>query len=283
MKLLARPIARIAICAGLTFHLAAITVANLPASTALGSKLYAPFAWYLTPTGLWQTWDMFTTIPHFLELGGSLVAIDEQGQMTRYGPLLPGFTPFVDSTRIQGSFMRLAFSNNLYPSYSKRYRAAVCKALVWGHIFAPSLKETTDPKAVSLGATRDFQFYGVATKKTYFTLVMATLLSACGGGTYSVTATFDDVGDLQKAGAVQVADVRVGNISSISLTPDFRAKVSMALNRSVHIPKNSEALVRTTSLLGEKFIELHPLGDPTQAPYLSSGDTVTHTLTWERC
>jgi hypothetical protein len=52
--------------------------------------------------------------------------------------------------------------------------AATCKALVGGHVFAPALRETTNPKAVSLGATRDFQFYGVATKKTYFTLVMAT-------------------------------------------------------------------------------------------------------------
>src|SRR5207248_4161754 len=93
-------------------------------------------------------------------------------------------------------------------------------------------------------------------------LVMATLLAACGSGTYKVTATFDDVGDLQKSGGVQVADVRVGKIASISLTPDFRAKVSMAINRSVHIPKDSEALIRTTSLLGEKFVELHPLGPP---------------------
>jgi hypothetical protein len=52
--------------------------------------------------------------------------------------------------------------------------AAVCKALVGGHVFAPAVKETPDAKAVSLGATRDLQFYGVATKKTYFTLVMAT-------------------------------------------------------------------------------------------------------------
>ena len=50
----------------------------------------------------------------------------------------------------------------------------VCKALVGGHVFAPAVKETADPKAVLLGATRDLQFYGVATKKTYFTLVMAT-------------------------------------------------------------------------------------------------------------
>jgi phospholipid/cholesterol/gamma-HCH transport system substrate-binding protein len=109
-------------------------------------------------------------------------------------------------------------------------------------------------------------------------VVMGTLLSACGGGTYSVTATFDDVGDLQKSGAVQVADVRVGRITGIKLTNDFRAKVSMAITSSVHVPENSEALVRTTSLLGEKFVELRPLGAPTQTPYLSNGDTVTRTL-----
>jgi phospholipid/cholesterol/gamma-HCH transport system substrate-binding protein len=92
-----------------------------------------------------------------------------------------------------------------------------------------------------------------------------------------VTATFDDVGDLQKSGAVQVADVRVGKISSISLTPDFRAKVNLSIDRSIHIPKNSKALIRTTSLLGEKFVEVRPLGAPTAAPYLSNGDTISRT------
>src|SRR5437763_5916875 len=104
-----------------------------------------------------------------------------------------------------------------------------------------------------------------------------TLLTACGQGSYTVTATFDDVGDLQKSGSVQVADVRVGKISSISLTPDFRAKVTMSVAKSAHVPKSSEALVRTTSLLGEKFIELRPLGPPPQAPYRADGDTVTRT------
>jgi hypothetical protein len=51
---------------------------------------------------------------------------------------------------------------------------AACKAIVGGKILAPAVKETPNPKAVSLGATRDFQFYGLATKKTYFTLVMTT-------------------------------------------------------------------------------------------------------------
>jgi hypothetical protein len=51
---------------------------------------------------------------------------------------------------------------------------ALCDSFVKGKITAPALRETPNPKAVRLGATRDYQFYGVATKKTYFTLIMVT-------------------------------------------------------------------------------------------------------------
>src|SRR3954452_20126683 len=105
-------------------------------------------------------------------------------------------------------------------------------------------------------------------------VVLATLLASCGRGGYTVTATFDDVGDLQKSGAVQVADVRVGTIKSIKLMPDFRAKVAMSVDGGVHVPKDSKALIRTTSLLGEKFVELRPMASPTQGPFLANGDIV---------
>jgi phospholipid/cholesterol/gamma-HCH transport system substrate-binding protein len=101
-------------------------------------------------------------------------------------------------------------------------------------------------------------------------------LSACGGGSTKLTVYFDDSGDLQSRGAVQVADVRVGTIGRITLTKDFRSKVEMSLNPGVHVPKNSQALLRTTSLLGEKFVELRPLGNPTQGPFLANGGTVTN-------
>ena len=91
--------------------------------------------------------------------------------------------------------------------------------------------------------------------------LLATSLSACSAGTMRITAIFDDTGDLQSRGSVQVADVRVGTISRISLTPDFKARVSMAISKGVRIPKASTALLRTTSLLGEKFIELR-VGKP---------------------
>jgi phospholipid/cholesterol/gamma-HCH transport system substrate-binding protein len=80
-------------------------------------------------------------------------------------------------------------------------------------------------------------------------------------GPVELTATFDDVGDLVPGHSVQVADVRVGSITGIELTADYKAKVTMRIKDGLHLPDNSEAVLRTTSLLGEKFIELRPARD----------------------
>lgn len=91
--------------------------------------MHAPFDWYVGTFGLWQSWDMFTTIPHFLDLEGALLAVDDDGKETPYGPLLPGLAPYPRAHRIQGTFMRMAFANDAYPEYSRRYLAAVCRAI----------------------------------------------------------------------------------------------------------------------------------------------------------
>src|SRR5947209_3184475 len=103
-------------------------------------------------------------------------------------------------------------------------------------------------------------------------LVAGSMLASCSSGSYHITAVFDDAGDLQSRGSVQVADVRVGSIGRIKLTKDFRATVTMSLNKGVRIPKDSTAYLRTTSLLGEKFVELRPDGDPGKGPFLRDGD-----------
>jgi phospholipid/cholesterol/gamma-HCH transport system substrate-binding protein len=87
-----------------------------------------------------------------------------------------------------------------------------------------------------------------------------------------VTATFDDVGDLVTQHSVQMADIRVGRVTSIDLTDDFRARVTMSLDGSVKIPKDSTPVVSKTSLLGEKYIELRPTGEAHEGPFLQDGD-----------
>lgn len=92
---------------------------------------------------------------------------------------------------------------------------------------------------------------------------LASLVAACSlpgsvTGSREITATFDDVGDLVVGHSVQVADVRIGSVTGIELTEDFRAEVTMSIKDDVFIPADSSAVLRTTSLLGEKFIELRP-------------------------
>lgn len=90
-------------------------------------------------------------------------------------------------------------------------------------------------------------------------------------GPVELTAVFDDVGDLVAGHSVQVADVRVGSITGIELTDDYRAKVTMRIKDGLDLPSNSEAVLRTTSLLGEKFIELRPQRDASGKPVAAKG------------
>lgn len=112
-------------------------------------------------------------------------------------------------------------------------------------------------------------------------LGLALLAGACAlpgnvTGSREVTALFDDVGDLVTGHSVQVADVRIGSVSDIELTDDYRARVTMTIKDDVFVPIESRALLRTTSLLGEKFIELRPIDedDPLAGTDLVDGDEI---------
>lgn len=108
-------------------------------------------------------------------------------------------------------------------------------------------------------------------------LVLVGGLSGCSDRAVTVRATFADTGDLQPRGSVQVADVRIGSISRIRLTKDFLSEVTMRLDPSVKVPRDSQPVLRTTSLLGERFVELRPRGpDPAAGPYLATGDDLGH-------
>jgi phospholipid/cholesterol/gamma-HCH transport system substrate-binding protein len=108
--------------------------------------------------------------------------------------------------------------------------------------------------------------------------VLAVLLAAAGctlpgqiEGPVSISAVFSDVGDLVSGHSVQVADVRVGSVTSIELTDDFEARVTMKIKDGLDLPADSQAILRTTSLLGEKFVELRPPEQPTTEEILVNG------------
>jgi phospholipid/cholesterol/gamma-HCH transport system substrate-binding protein len=73
---------------------------------------------------------------------------------------------------------------------------------------------------------------------------------------YAVTIELADVVDLVPQSLVKVDDVPVGAVSTIAVDPaTWNARVTVEVNGDVALPANATARVRTTSLLGEKFVE----------------------------
>lgn len=94
-----------------------------------------------------------------------------------------------------------------------------------------------------------------------------------GEGAYEVNIEFGDVLDLVPQSAVKVNEVTVGSVTSID-AEDFIAKVVVSLNKDVVLPENSSALVRQTSLLGEKFVSFVPPPANEAVGRLESGDSI---------
>ncbi len=105
------------------------------------------------------------------------------------------------------------------------------------------------------------------------TLVLAAALVAVlvaarggGGGSYDVAAVFDNAASLIPGQNVEIAGAVVGQVSSVSLTPDHRALVKMSVQTGF-APFRSDAScsIKPQSLIGEKFIECDP-GSPDARP-----------------
>jgi phospholipid/cholesterol/gamma-HCH transport system substrate-binding protein len=96
------------------------------------------------------------------------------------------------------------------------------------------------------------------------------------GGYYTVTAKFDNIGDLKVGAPVSMSGVDVGRVSRIDLdTKEYKAVVAMRLNSKYNqIPSDSDASIYTQGLLGGKFIGLTAGGSDT---YLKDKDQIDFT------
>jgi phospholipid/cholesterol/gamma-HCH transport system substrate-binding protein len=88
---------------------------------------------------------------------------------------------------------------------------------------------------------------------------------------FTITAEFADVLSVVPRSPVLVDDVTVGEVTEVDRV-DWHAKVTMRVREDVVLPENSIAVIRQTSLLGEKYVSLEP--DPGAEPtgQLGEGD-----------
>ena len=98
-------------------------------------------------------------------------------------------------------------------------------------------------------------------------------LEVVGGDTTLVKARFLDVTGLKNGASVELGGVRVGRVDSIALSPDNHAIVTMRIEKAVKLTDDAVVSVKTSGLIGDKFLKITPGGgDP-----LPNGGMLTDT------
>jgi phospholipid/cholesterol/gamma-HCH transport system substrate-binding protein len=98
--------------------------------------------------------------------------------------------------------------------------------------------------------------------------------SLTGPGNLVLFADFDQIGGLKPRAPVEISGVKVGQVESIRLDKDYRARVRLALRTDLELPVDTSASIVTAGLLGDRYVSLQ-LGGEEQN--LKSGEEIRFT------
>jgi len=100
-----------------------------------------------------------------------------------------------------------------------------------------------------------------------------TVLSDTQG--YALHASFRSAEGVRPGTEVRLAGVKIGTVTELSLNPqDFRAQLTIAVNRGIELPADSTIQVASEGILGGTFVEILPGGE---LENLQPGDTFQDT------
>jgi phospholipid/cholesterol/gamma-HCH transport system substrate-binding protein len=112
-------------------------------------------------------------------------------------------------------------------------------------------------------------------------LAVVVVILATGGNGYTVTIRFDDAGQLVPGDLVEVAGIPVGTVTSLNLSRDDQAEVTVAMRSRRFIPlhQGTAASIGTVGLSGvtNRFVALSP--GPRTRPAIAPGGTLPQTAT----
>jgi len=92
---------------------------------------------------------------------------------------------------------------------------------------------------------------------------------------YVVHARFERVDGLNIGNDVKMGGVKIGRVIRLELDPlTYMAKIVMALDPKVKIPKDASASITSESLLGGKYVDLVAGGS---TDYISTGGAIKYT------
>jgi phospholipid/cholesterol/gamma-HCH transport system substrate-binding protein len=89
----------------------------------------------------------------------------------------------------------------------------------------------------------------------YMTIKLGKMEFFSGDG-YTVHAKFASIAGLKVGAGVEISGVPVGKVTGIALSGDYYALVSMRLDRRVELGDDSIASIKTSGLIGDKYISI---------------------------
>ncbi len=90
-----------------------------------------------------------------------------------------------------------------------------------------------------------------------------------------IRARFQSVAGLKDGAEVVIAGVKIGRIDKIDLDGEsLEAVVTMKIQKGLRLTDDSIASVKTSGLIGDKYIKISPGGSD---EFLKSGDMITET------
>lgn len=96
-----------------------------------------------------------------------------------------------------------------------------------------------------------------------------------GDNYYTLYAKFNSATGLKPGSNVEIAGVRVGQVDAISLEPVMKiAKVTMKIEKGIELEDDTIASVKTSGLIGDKFIMIVPGGS---GDMIQPGGMITET------
>lgn len=78
-------------------------------------------------------------------------------------------------------------------------------------------------------------------------------------GLYKVSATFTNIAGLKVGSPVEIAGVRIGEVSGVALE-DTEAVVSMLIRDGIKLRDDDIAQIRTKGIIGDKYVKISPGG-----------------------
>ncbi len=92
---------------------------------------------------------------------------------------------------------------------------------------------------------------------------------------YPVTARFVSISGLKEGAVVELAGVKVGKVSSISLdSSEYEAVVKLNISDEIKLQDDSIASIRTSGIIGDRYIKLTPGGSE---EFLTPGGEIVET------